>query len=68
MGKKNQDLDQGSGSGMNILYHTVFPLGKKQYFGLKYLNYLMRIRNMYPGWKKIWIRNTENINEKVIVI
>jgi hypothetical protein len=45
MGKK-----PGSGSGMNnpwiILY---FRELRNQFYGLKYLHYLMRIRD--PGWK-----------------
>jgi hypothetical protein len=43
MGKKSE-----SGSGMNNPDHVSESL--KQFFGLKYLNSLMQIRD--PGWKK----------------
>jgi hypothetical protein len=43
MGKKS-----GSGSGMNNPDH-IFPELRNHFFGLKYLNSLMSIRN--PGWK-----------------
>jgi hypothetical protein len=39
----------GSGSGINNLDHISESL--EQFFGLKYLNSLMRIRD--PGWKKL---------------
>jgi hypothetical protein len=41
---KNQDLDPGSGSGMSnfIIY---FRELKNKFFGLKYLNSVMRIRD-----------------------
>jgi hypothetical protein len=47
MGKK-QDLDPGSGSGMNNPEHISGSL--ETFFGFKYLNSLMRIRD--PGWQK----------------
>jgi hypothetical protein len=43
MGKKT-----GSGSGRNPEH--IFESLENQFFGLKYSNYLMRIRD--PGWKK----------------
>jgi hypothetical protein len=46
MGKKNQDPDPGPGFTTRI----IFPRAYKQFFGLKYLNTLMRIRDQ--GWKK----------------
>ena len=51
MGKKS-----GSGSGMNNSDH-ISKSGRNQFFGLKYLNSLMRIRDR--GWKKIgsWIED-----------
>jgi hypothetical protein len=49
MGKKNQDPDPGSGSGMNNSDHISGEL-KNNFFGLKYLNSCMRIRD--PEWKK----------------
>jgi hypothetical protein len=45
MGEKS-----GSGSGMNNPGH-ILPRAEKQFFGLKYLNSSMRIRD--PEWKKI---------------
>jgi hypothetical protein len=48
MGKKNQDPDPASGSGMNNPDHI--PESLETIFGLKYLNSLMWIRD--PGWKK----------------
>jgi hypothetical protein len=45
MGKKS-----GSGSGMNNPNHIPESL-ETIFWGLKYLNSLMRIRN--PGWKKL---------------
>ncbi len=56
MGKSQ---DQDPESGVNNPDH-IFPRTLKQFFGLKYLNSLMQIRdgkNSDPGWKKIWIRD-----------
>ncbi len=58
-GKKNQDPYLGWTS------RIIFPRAWKQFFGLKYLNSLMRFRDpesLWPwirdlGWKKIRIRN-----------
>jgi hypothetical protein len=44
MGKKTK-----SGSRMNNPHH-ISESGETNFFGLKYLNYLMRIRDL--GWKK----------------
>jgi hypothetical protein len=46
---KSQDPDPGSGSGMNNPDHFSYIL-ETVFFGLKYLNSLMWIRNL--GWKK----------------
>jgi hypothetical protein len=52
MGKKS-----GSGSGMNNQDH-ISESFKNNFFGLKYLNSLMRIQG--PGWEKIRIRDGKN--------
>jgi hypothetical protein len=53
----NQDPDPGSGSEMNNLDHISESL-KKQFFGLKNLSSLVRIRmeKFGSGMEKIWIR------------
>jgi hypothetical protein len=52
MGKKS-----GSGSGIRDEQPgSYFPELRNHFFGLKYLNSLMRIRdgnNLDPGWKKV---------------
>jgi hypothetical protein len=49
------DKKSGSGSGILILIRDEQPgsyfLELRNPFGLKYLNYFMRIRD--PGWKKV---------------
>ncbi len=44
---KNQDLDPGSGSGSGMNNRIIFPRACKQFFGYKYFNSLMQIRD--PG-------------------
>jgi hypothetical protein len=49
--------NSGSGSGMNNPDHISESLEK--FFGLKYLNSLMRIGDRGSGIEKVRIRNTE---------
>ena len=61
---KSQDLDPGSGSGMDNpdliseSWETIFCL-------LKYLNSFMRIRDPGSGMEKIWIRDQRSRMEKI---
>jgi hypothetical protein len=54
---KNQDLDPG------LTTQIIFPRAQKQFFGLKFLNSLMRIRD--PRWKKFG-SEMENFGSEIL--